>query len=58
MKKPRKHHSAAKKVAILGRHLVERVPASDLCDHYHPAIDVLQHADQQMKVSASANAIF
>ncbi len=35
MKKPRKHHSAAKKVAILGRHLVEHVPASDLCDQYH-----------------------
>jgi transposase len=35
MEKPRKHYSAVEKVAILRRHLVERVPVSDLCDQYH-----------------------
>ncbi len=35
MKQPRKRCSAAEKVAILRRHLVERVPVSDLCDQYH-----------------------
>ena len=42
MSKPRKHYSAVEKVAILRRHLLERVPVSDLCDQYHPTIDVLQ----------------
>jgi len=34
MKKPCKHFSAVEKVAILRRHLFERVPVSDLCDQY------------------------
>jgi len=34
MSKPRKHYTAAEKVAILRRHLIERVPVSDLCDQY------------------------
>jgi transposase len=32
MKKQRKHYTPEEKVAILRRHLVERVPISDLCD--------------------------
>jgi transposase len=32
MSKPRRHFSGAEKVAILKRHLVEKVPISDLCD--------------------------
>ena len=35
MKKARKHHTASDKVAIIRRHLVERVSVSDLCDQYH-----------------------
>jgi transposase len=35
MKHARKHHTASDKVAILRRHLVERVSVSDLCDQYH-----------------------
>jgi transposase len=31
-RKPRQHHSAAEKVAILRRHLIDKVPISDLCD--------------------------
>ena len=34
MNKPRKHYTAVEKVAILRRHLIERVPVSDLCDQY------------------------
>ncbi len=32
MSKPRRHFSGAEKVAVLKRHLVEKVPISDLCD--------------------------
>jgi transposase-like protein len=31
MRKERKHYSAAEKVAILRRHLLDKVPVSDLC---------------------------
>jgi transposase len=34
MTKPRKHYLAVEKVAILRRHLIERVPVSNLCDQY------------------------
>ena len=32
MKKQRKHYTPEEKVAILRRHLLEKVPISDLCD--------------------------
>ena len=35
MKKARKHLTTSDKVAIILRHLVERVSVSDLCDQYH-----------------------
>ncbi len=35
MKKRRKNRSGAEKVAILKRHLVDRIPVSDLCDEYN-----------------------
>jgi len=35
MSKPRRHFAATEKVAILKRHLVEKVPVSDLCDEFH-----------------------
>ena len=34
MRKPRKNYTAIEKVAILRRHLIDRVPVSDLCDEY------------------------
>jgi transposase-like protein len=34
MRKPRKNYTPAEKVAILRRHLIEKVPISDLCDQY------------------------
>jgi hypothetical protein len=33
-RKPRKHDTAQEKIAILRRHLVEKVPVSDLCEQY------------------------
>ena len=38
MNKPRRHFSGTEKVAILKRHLLEKVPVSDLCDELdlHP----------------------
>jgi transposase-like protein len=34
MRKPRKDYTPVEKVAILRRHLIDRVPVSDLCDEY------------------------
>ncbi|NUQ75442.1 MAG: transposase [Polyangiaceae bacterium] len=31
-KRTRRHHTADQKVALLKRHLVDKVPVSDLCD--------------------------
>ena len=38
MSNERKHHTSEEKVAILRRHLVDRVPVSTLCDEHqlHP----------------------
>jgi transposase-like protein len=33
-RKPRKQYTPAEKVAILRRHLIEKVPVSDLCDEH------------------------
>jgi len=35
MNKPRRHFSGAEKVAILKRHLIDKVSISDLCDELH-----------------------
>jgi len=32
MQKPRRHFTADEKVAVLRRHLLDKVPVSDLCD--------------------------
>jgi transposase-like protein len=34
MRKERKHYTAEEKVAILRRHLLEKVPISDLCEEH------------------------
>jgi transposase-like protein len=34
MRKPRKSYTPAEKVTILRRHLIEKVPISDLCDQH------------------------
>ena len=40
MKRKRKKYSPDQKVAILKKHLVDKVPLSDLCDEYdlHPTV--------------------
>ena len=40
MAKKRKNYSPAKKVQILKKHLVDRIPLSDICDQYdlHPTV--------------------
>ena len=40
MSQTRKHFSAAEKMAILRRHLLEQAPVSDLCDEFgiHPTL--------------------
>jgi transposase len=35
MNKPRRHFGDQEKVAILKRHLIDKVPVSDLCDELH-----------------------
>ena len=35
MKKKRNNYTAEEKVSILKRHLVDKVPVSDLCDKYN-----------------------
>ena len=39
-KKKRRNHSPEQKVIILKKHLLERVPISDICDEYdlHPTV--------------------
>jgi len=34
MSKPRRHFAGTDKVAILKRHLIDKVPVSDLCDEH------------------------
>jgi transposase len=35
MSTPRRHFAGTEKVAILKRHLLDKVPVSDLCDELH-----------------------
>lgn len=35
MRKKRHNYTSQEKVVILKRHLIDRVPVSDLCDEYH-----------------------
>ena len=34
MSKPRRHFAGTEKVAILKKHLIDKVPVSDLCDEF------------------------
>ena len=34
MSKPRRHFAGTEKVAILKRHLLDKIPVSDLCDEF------------------------
>lgn len=47
MRKQRHNYTPEEKVAILKKHLVERVPVSDLCDKYQLQPTVFYHWQQQ-----------
>ena len=67
----RKRHTPQEKIAILRRHLLEKVPVSDLCDQagIHPTLfyrwqkelfengqAAFEHSDRQAKAAAQAQA--
>jgi transposase len=47
MSRSRKHDTAAEKVAILRRHLVERMPISDLCDQHGISVSMFYNWQNQ-----------
>ncbi len=46
-KQPRRHFSGADKVAILKRHLLDKVPVSDLCEELGLQVNQFYHWQQQ-----------
>jgi transposase len=46
-RQPRRHFSGADKVAILKRHLIDRVPISDLCDEFGIQVSQFHHWQKQ-----------
>ncbi|HEV7226332.1 MAG TPA: transposase [Pirellulales bacterium] len=46
-RKPRKHYSPAEKVALLRRHLIEKIPVSDLCDEQQLNVNVFYQWQRQ-----------
>jgi len=46
-KQPRRHFSGAEKVAILKRHLLDKVPVSDLCEELGLQVNQFYHWQQQ-----------
>jgi len=48
MTRARKHYPAQEKVAILRRHLIEKVPISDLCDEYRIQPSQIYRWQQQL----------
>lgn len=53
-KRPRRHHSADQKAAILKRHHVEKVPVSDVCDAAKLQPSVFYYWQKQLFENASA----
>jgi len=54
MRKKRHNYTPEEKVTILKRHLVERIPISDLCDEYHLQPTVLYAWQKQFFENAAA----
>lgn len=53
-RKPRKNYSPAEKVALLRRHLVEKVPVSDLCDEQQLNVNVFYQWQRQFFENGAA----
>ena len=54
MRKKRHNYTPEEKVAILKRHLVERMPVSDVCDKYQLQPTVFYHWQQQFFENGAA----
>ncbi len=46
-KQPRRHFSGTEKVAVLKRHLIDKVPVSDLCEELGLQVNQFYHWQQQ-----------
>ena len=55
-RQPRRHFSGADKVAILKRHLLDKVPISDLCDEF--GLQVSQFHQWQRQFFENGQAAF
>src|SRR5262245_56565937 len=53
-RRERRHFSAAQKVSIVKRHLVDKVPISDLCDEYQILPTQFQQWQKQLFEGAAA----
>ena len=54
MAKKRRNYTAEEKVAILRRHLLEKVAVSDLCDEYQLNPNVFYHWQKQFFENGTA----
>ena len=53
-RKPRKHYSPAEKAALLRRHLIEKIPVSDLCDERQLNVNVFYQWQRQFFENGAA----
>jgi transposase len=53
-RKPRKQYSPTEKIALLRRHLVEKVPVSDLCDEQQLNVNVFYQWQRQFFENGAA----
>jgi transposase len=54
MNKQRRHFTGAEKVAILRRHLIDKVPISDLCQEHDLQVNQFYHWQQQFFANGQA----
>ena len=54
MSASRKHYSPAQKVALLRRHLIEKIPVSDLCDEQQLNVNVFYQWQRQFFENGAA----
>jgi transposase len=53
-RRPRKHYSPAQKVALLRRHLIEKIPVSDLCDEQQLNVNLFYQWQRQFFENGAA----
>ncbi len=57
MRKERKHYTAEEKVAILRRHLLDKVPVSDLCEEWRRSVPRLRVQFDPYRIRIKATKI-